>query len=86
MGKRITAAAQAQRVRPADWLHRLVVAGLALALVIAGVVAALDTLRVSRQCGGAFSRAFSAAFDRYHCEIVIRSLKSGRQIKLPLPM
>lgn len=78
-------AVRTERLRPVDWLHRLVAAGLALALVIAGTVAALDTFRVSRQCNGAFSRAFSAAFDRYHCELVIRAIKTSGQIKLPLP-
>jgi hypothetical protein len=86
MEKRIIVAAQAQRLRPVDWHRRLLVAGLVLALVVAGVVAALDTFRVSRQCGGAFSRAFNAGFDRYKCELVIRSLKGDRQNKLPLPM
>jgi hypothetical protein len=86
MAKRITVAASASKLRPVDWLHRLVIAGLALALIVTAVVAALDTFRVSRQCGGAFSRAFSAGFDRYHCDVVIRSLKSDWQIKFPLPM
>ena len=40
---------------------------------------------MSRECGGAFSPGFSAGFDRYHCEIVIRTVKDGHQIKLPLP-
>ncbi len=58
-------------IRPADLLRRLVVAGVLIAIVVAGVAAALDTLRIARQCGGAFSRAFNAGFDRYHCELVI---------------
>jgi hypothetical protein len=72
-------------LRPADLLHRLVRAGVLTAIVVAGVVTALESARVSRDCHGAFSRAFSAAFDRYRCELVVRPGNSGREIRIPLP-
>ena len=78
-------AVRAITLRPADFLRRLVVRGLLVAIVIAGVIAAFDMLRISRECGGAFSRGFSAEFDRYHCELVIRATKSGYQTEVPLP-
>jgi hypothetical protein len=78
-------AGRAASLRPADFLRRLVVVGLLLAIVVAGVVAALETFKISRDCGGAFSRGFSAGFDRYHCELVFRSIKGGYQTKVPLP-
>jgi hypothetical protein len=85
METRSTALVRTAALRPADFLRRLVVAGLLVAIVVVGVIAALDTMRISRQCGGAFSRAFNAGFDRYHCELVIRTIKGGYQIKIPLP-
>ena len=86
METRFASLARAVTIRPADFLRRLVVRGLLVAIVVAGVIAALDTLRISRECGGAFSRGFSAGFDRYHCELVIRATKGGYQIKIPLPL
>lgn len=77
--------ARAVTLRPVDFLRRLVVAGLLVAIVVVGVIAALDTLRISRECGGAFSRGFGAGFDRYNCELLIRATKGGYQIKMPLP-
>jgi hypothetical protein len=85
METRFACLVRAATLRPADFLRRLVVAGLPVAIVIAGTVAALDTLRISRDCGGAFSRGFSAGFDRYHCELVIRSTKGGDHIKYRYP-
>lgn len=49
-------AASAAILRPVDLLRQLVVAGLLLAIVLAGVAAALDSARISRECGGAFAR------------------------------
>jgi hypothetical protein len=63
----------------------LVLVGLLLAIVVAGVIAALETFKISRDCGGAFSRGFSAGFDRDHCELVFRTIKGGSQIKVRLP-
>jgi len=77
METRSATLARAATLRPADFLRRLVVAGLPVAIVVAGVIAALETLTISRQCGGAFSRAFNTGFDRYHCELVIRAIKGG---------
>jgi hypothetical protein len=77
--------AGAARLRPADWLRRSVRAGLLAAIIVAGVAASVDTFQVSRECGGAFSQGFSASFDRYHCDLVIRSLKTDYQIKVPPP-
>lgn len=75
----------AARPRTADWLRRFVGAGLIAAILVAGVVAIMDTFHVSRECTGAFSRAFSAGFNQYHCELKIRSLKTDHQIKISLP-
>ena len=72
-------------LRPVDFFHRLVRAGVLIAIVVAGVVAALESTRASRDCHGAFSRAFSAAFDRHRCEIVVRPSYGGREIRIPLP-
>lgn len=72
-------------VRPVDFIRRRVRAGLLVAIVVAGVVAMLETATISRECGGAFSRAFSAAFDRFHCELVIRLARGGYKFKIPLP-
>ena len=58
---------------------RLVLVGLLLAIVVAGVIAALETFKISRECGGAFSQGFSAGFDRYHCQLVIRTTQ-GRSV------
>jgi hypothetical protein len=80
----VSQARAAKTLRPADFLRRLVVAGLLVAIVAVGVIALLDNLRISRDCARAFSRGFSDGFDRYHCELVIR-LTSGYQIKIPLP-
>ena len=78
-------AARAASLRPADFLRRLVLVGLLLAIVVAGVIAALETFKISRECGGAFSQGFSAGFDRYRCQLVIRTTKGRYQIKIPLP-
>jgi hypothetical protein len=63
----------------------LVLLGLLLGIVVAGVIAALETFEISRECGGAFSQGFSAGFDRYHCQLVIGTTKGRYQIKIPLP-
>ena len=76
-------ALRAATLRPADFLRRLLVAGILVAIMVVGVIAALNTLRISHECGGAFSRDFNAKFDRYHCELVIRAIKGGYQIKIP---
>jgi hypothetical protein len=77
--------ARAATVRPVDVVRCLVVRGLLAAIMVAGVVAAAETLRIYRECGGPFSRRFDASFNRYHCQLVIRTTKGGFQIKVPLP-
>jgi hypothetical protein len=77
-------AARAASLRPADFLRRLVLVGLLLAIVVAGVIAALETFKISRECGGAFSQGFSAGFDRSHCQLVMRASRGSHQIKIPL--
>lgn len=71
-------------LRPVDLIFRLVRLGILAALVVAAIVALMETMTASRECGGAFSRAFSSGFDRYHCDLVIRSPKNGHQIKIPI--
>jgi len=73
------------RLRPVDWLHRLVLAGLQVAVIVAGVAAAYQTIELKRDCHGAFSRGFSAAFDRYHCDPVLK-FKGGIELRVPLPL
>jgi hypothetical protein len=67
------------------WLRLLIVVGVLAALVIAGAVALIDTLRTSRNCHGGFSRGFSAGFDTHRCEIILRLVKVGTQIMIPVP-
>jgi hypothetical protein len=69
----------------ASWLRLLIVLGLMSALVIAATVAAMETFKASRKCHGAFSRGFSAGFDIYRCDLIIRIVPSGTQITIPLP-
>jgi hypothetical protein len=45
-------AARAASLRPADFLRRLVLLGLLLAIVAAGVIASSETFKISRECGG----------------------------------
>jgi hypothetical protein len=74
--------AEAIAIRPsaAGWLYLLIVLG----VVIAGVVALHETLRTSWKCDGAFSSGFSADYDVHHCELIIRFVKIGTQIMMPL--
>jgi hypothetical protein len=73
------------RARPADLLRRYVRAGLIAPIIVAVATASVETFEISRECGGAFNRGFGAGLDRHHCELVIRLLKIGYQIKVPLP-
>jgi hypothetical protein len=72
------------RLRPADWITRLVRAGVFFALVIAGVWA-LHSFEASQECQGAFSRGFSNGFDLYRCDLKIR-IENGPGLTLPLPI
>ena len=70
--------------RPVDLVLRLVRAGILTALIVTAVAAMLETTTISRECGGAFSREFDSSFDRYRCDLVIRFIRSGYQLELPL--
>jgi hypothetical protein len=72
-------------LRPADLVKRLVRVGLLFAALAAGVVAALNTLSVSRQCSGSFSRGFGAAFDVRHCDVTLRFASGGPRLTFRLP-
>ena len=73
----------AARLRPADWITRLVRAGVFFALVIAGA-GVLHSFEASQECQGAFSRGFSNGFDRFGCDLSIH-IVNGPELKLPLP-
>jgi hypothetical protein len=68
--------------RPADWFIRLVHAGMACAIIVAGVVA-LHGFEISKECHGAFDRGFSNGFDRYSCYLKIR-IENGTEFRLPV--
>jgi hypothetical protein len=69
----------------AGWLRMFIILGLMSALVIAAVVAAVETFEASRNCHGPFSRGFSAGCDAYRCDLIVWFIKVGAQIKIPLP-
>ncbi len=73
-------------VTPASW--PLLKAAVWLCMIGAFVVAAVataDQFEKKRACHGAFSAAFSAAFDRYRCELTIRRIGTDFKLTLPLP-
>jgi len=72
-------------LRPADWLGRLVRAGVVFAIIVAGVVAMLRSIEASKECRGAFSGGFSNGFDRYRCELKVRVIEDGPELTLTLP-
>src|SRR5262245_19217424 len=73
------------KASPAGWFRLLIVLGLIAALVIAAVVAVIETIDVSRRCeGGAFSSGFSAGFQTRRCEIIIRLVRVGVEAMIPL--
>jgi hypothetical protein len=79
--------AQTIAIKPsaAGRFRLIIVLGLLAALVIAAVVAIMDTIDVSRRChGGAFSSGFSAGFDTRRCEIIVRLVKVGVEAMIPL--
>ena len=63
---------------------RLVRLGILAALIVAAIAATLETTTISRECGGAFSREFDSGFDRYRCDLVIRFIRNGYRLELPL--
>ena len=64
---------------PAGWFRWLIILGLLAALMIAAVVALIDTIEVSRRCqGGGFSSGFSVGFDTRRCEIIFRAIQGWR--------
>jgi hypothetical protein len=65
----------------AGWLRLVIVLGLLAALA----VAAMETVRAFRNCHGGFSRGFSEGFDTHRCEIIVRLVKLGAQVMIPLP-
>jgi hypothetical protein len=76
--------ARVATLRPADLVLRLVRLGILTALIVAAVAAMLETTTVSRECTGAFSRAFSSGFDRYHCDLIFRFMRNGYRLELPI--
>ena len=84
MIRKFASLALARALRPVDFLKRLVMAGLLAAIIVAGVAAMLSTLKISRECDGAFSAGFSAGFGRYHCELGIRTIRGGIKLRIPL--
>lgn len=74
----------AERLRPADWITRLVRAGAFFALLIAGA-RALHSFEASQECQGAFGRGFSNGFDLHRCDLKVR-IKNGPELTLPLPV
>ena len=79
--------AQTIAVKPsaAGLFRWLIVLGLLAALVIAAVVALIDTIEVSRRCqGGGFGSGFSVGFDTRRCEIIVRLVKVGVEAMIPL--
>jgi hypothetical protein len=75
----------AAATRPIDGLRRLVLGGLICALITAGVVATLSTVKASRHCHGPFNHGFSSGFDRYRCDLAIKLVEGGPQIEITLP-
>ncbi len=76
---------QTKAMRPVDWLRRLVVAGIICGILIAGVIAALQTFEAKRECRGAFDGGFSNGFDRYYCNLRIKFIQAGSELLLRLP-
>jgi hypothetical protein len=69
----------------AGWFRLLVVLGLMAALVVAAVVAMIETVDVSRRCqAGGFSSGFSSGFQTRRCEIIVRLVKVGVEAMIPL--
>ena len=71
-------------LRPADLVLRFVRVGILTALIVAAIAAMLQTTTISRECGGNFSREFDSGFDRYRCDLVIRFIRDGYRLELPL--
>jgi hypothetical protein len=63
------------------WAIRL---GLIPAIVFA-LSSTATQFDASRECRGAFSRAFSNGFDRYHCAVVVQHIPTEFKIQIPLP-
>jgi hypothetical protein len=71
------------RGRPAEFLRRLVRAGLLLALVVALAIG-LNYISAERKCrGGAFSAGFGSGFNVKRCDLVI---KGGGDVILRVEM
>jgi hypothetical protein len=77
--------ALATKPSAAGWLRLLIVLGLLAALAIAAAVALIETFSASRNCHGGFNSGFGAGFDTYRCEIIVRFVRLGNQIMIPLP-
>jgi hypothetical protein len=74
----------AKKPSAAGWFRLLIVL-LIGALVVAAVVAIMDTIDVSRRChGGGFSSGFLAGFQTRRCEIIVRLVKVGFEAMIPL--
>jgi hypothetical protein len=71
-------------LRPADLVLRLVQLGILTALIIAAVAAVSETTTISRECRGAFSHEFDSGLERYHCDLVIRFIRNGLRLELPI--
>jgi hypothetical protein len=83
-----TAAASAARAQPsvAGWIRGLIIAGFLFMLVTTAVFAIIKTVDAYERCkGGAFSRGFSADFDRPGCDLIFK-IFGGPQIRLPLDL
>lgn len=71
--------------RPIDLGRRLFLAGLIIPFIAALVVAILQ-FDISKKChAGAFSSAFSSAFDVSYCDLVIRKIGSDVEFRVRLP-
>jgi hypothetical protein len=75
---------RAATFRRVDLVLRFVRLGILAALSVAAVAAFLERTTISRECSGAFSREFDGGFERYRCGLVIRFIRNGYRLELPV--
>ena len=74
--------AELNQLPPILALRRAILLGLIPALVF---TLSATQFATSRECRGAFSRAFSNDFDRYRCAVVVRHVGTDFEIQIPMP-
>jgi hypothetical protein len=73
----------APSLQPIDNVRRAVLIGLIAALIFA-LSATTIQFKLTRECKGVFSSAFSSGFDRRRCQIVLRHTITDFRIAIPL--